>query len=84
MLKAGGRGAFTCMHVRGQGPAEAETVGRVKHVLCKDDPAKVSQKGKREDRPLMYTAETGFSRRNKCMHECTHMHQHACCIILVY
>eukprot|EP00955_Chlamydomonas_euryale_P048047 353852-Chlamydomonas_euryale.AAC.4 len=26
------------------------------HVLCKDDPAKVSHEGKREDRPLMHTA----------------------------
>eukprot|EP00955_Chlamydomonas_euryale_P061453 358035-Chlamydomonas_euryale.AAC.1 len=34
----------------------AETGGRDKHVLCKDDPAKVSHAGKREDRPLMHTA----------------------------
>eukprot|EP00955_Chlamydomonas_euryale_P098555 365154-Chlamydomonas_euryale.AAC.11 len=24
------------------------------------------------------------SRSNKCMHERTHMHHHACCIIMVY
>eukprot|EP00955_Chlamydomonas_euryale_P079225 363267-Chlamydomonas_euryale.AAC.20 len=35
---------------------EAETRGQDKHVSCKDDPAKVSHEGKREDRPLMHTA----------------------------
>eukprot|EP00955_Chlamydomonas_euryale_P052100 355054-Chlamydomonas_euryale.AAC.1 len=29
--------------------------------LCKDDPAKVSHAGRREDMPLMHTAWTGFT-----------------------
>eukprot|EP00955_Chlamydomonas_euryale_P047324 353643-Chlamydomonas_euryale.AAC.2 len=50
--------AFACMHVRGRGPAKAEAgvIGRVKHVLCKDDPAEVSQTDKHKYRPLMHTA----------------------------
>eukprot|EP00955_Chlamydomonas_euryale_P045689 353214-Chlamydomonas_euryale.AAC.4 len=62
---------------------QAETVGRVEHVLCKDDPVKVSQKNKCEDRPLMLQHRWDLW-SSKCMHERTHMHQHACCIILVY
>eukprot|EP00955_Chlamydomonas_euryale_P096457 365012-Chlamydomonas_euryale.AAC.6 len=41
---------------RGRGRGERpETGGRDKHVLCKDDPAKVSHTGKRSG-PLMHTA----------------------------
>eukprot|EP00955_Chlamydomonas_euryale_P091209 364604-Chlamydomonas_euryale.AAC.10 len=83
MPEAGGRGAFTCMHVRGRGPAEAEAGrtgrdrGRVKHVLCKDEPAKVSKKGKREDRPPHAHSKDGiygvtFARVNA--HTCINMH----------
>eukprot|EP00955_Chlamydomonas_euryale_P104394 365563-Chlamydomonas_euryale.AAC.8 len=58
--EAGGRWAFTCMHVRGQRPAEAEAgvIGRDRkpRQACKDDPDKVPHEGKREHRRLMHTA----------------------------
>eukprot|EP00955_Chlamydomonas_euryale_P024233 255668-Chlamydomonas_euryale.AAC.3 len=61
MDEAGGRGAFTCMHVRGQGPAEAEAgvIGRNKPSQACFVQGRSCQgftKGKREDMPLMHTA----------------------------
>eukprot|EP00955_Chlamydomonas_euryale_P096729 365028-Chlamydomonas_euryale.AAC.46 len=61
--------AFTCIRVLGLRPASASAgvIGqdrrprRPEPVLCKDDPAKLSHAGKREDRPLMHTAWTGFT-----------------------
>eukprot|EP00955_Chlamydomonas_euryale_P107501 365775-Chlamydomonas_euryale.AAC.4 len=55
-----GRPSALDMHALGLRPRASasglETVGRDTHVLCKDDPAKVSHEGKREERTLMHTA----------------------------
>eukprot|EP00955_Chlamydomonas_euryale_P113488 366222-Chlamydomonas_euryale.AAC.10 len=87
MPKAGGRGACTCMHVRGQGLAKAKAgvIGRDRRprqaCFVQGCPAKVSRKDQREDRPLSIEGIYGVT--SACMDAltCTNMHVALSCYI---